>query len=164
MSDCWTRWAANTHRIAAALGCLLAGCAANPDGANPPDGVTGYTERIGLATLHDLDYRLPRVLAEHGYSIAVRDETAHSVSYETAWERRDPFPDEAELDARDARTRITIRAGRMETYYAVRFYSRSEILTANGWEPVQATRMFRLYAAGIVRDMHLELASGIRRH
>lgn len=115
--------------------------------------VTGLT-RGGVYTY------VPNVLSQFGYRVIRRQEQPRSVYFETDWESRPPFPDEAEQGFQVAMTRIIVRATfhmkRFETrLYRVQFEGQNRLMRTpdSGWEEIPATEMFRSHLDDITRAL-----------
>lgn len=124
-----------------------------------------YRERAGQVTERDLVLRLPRALARHGFLIENTEVRYRNFHIETQWRYREPFPDEAERGAVEARTRIRLRAVWVGLAYELHFEAENAILTPGGeWVSEATTRMFEDFARDILNTIRHEVTGGIRVH
>lgn len=139
------------------LGVQAAGCASTGGGGEGgrtlgPE-VTGLTRGGVLA-------HVPGILSRYGYRVLRRQEQPQSLYFETDWESRTPFPDEAEQGFQVAETRIIVRATyrmrRLDTrLYSVQFEGQNRFKRTpdSGWEEIAATEMFKTHLETISRAL-----------
>ncbi len=139
------------------LAAQAAGCASTGGGGKA--GRTLGPEVTGLTYGGVLTY-VPHVLNQFGYRVIRRQQQPQSLYFETEWESRRPFLDEAEQGFQVAVTRIIVRARfhmrRFQTrLYRVQFEGQTRLkrTSDSGWEEIPATEMFKSHLDDISRAL-----------
>src|SRR5690606_41944166 len=106
-----------------------------------------------------------RAHARHRVVIQDPEARYRTIHLEAQWRYRQPFPDEAERGAVEARTRIRLRAVWVGLAYDLHFEAENSIRTPGGeWVSEATTRMFEDFARDILNTIRHEVTGGIRVH
>ena len=137
-----------------AIGCY------QPDPELSPPPPPQFEADVGEAEGTEFRDQVPRVLTRNSFELEDRNEPP-SPRVRTGWLPRDPFPDEREVGADAARTRVVVRGipVRDSSKYLVTVLVLNEIrfTESTTWMEIEATPLFTEYADGITRA----LAAGI---
>ena len=95
-----------------------------------------YAGSLGRAGYETIRKAVDSVLvAGRGYALVRAEEQYATLYYQTSWETRDPLPDESARGITAARTRIVVRARRVEGgIYGVTFEAENQIRTPENRE------------------------------
>jgi hypothetical protein len=121
---------------------------------------------VGRASRFDVLNRVEALLTREGYVVQERRDSGSLIQLATSWTTRQPFEDEADRGATEARTRITVEARRQgNDIFAVVLRAENSVLTdtdAGVWKALPPTDMFRGHIRELSSALALEIDAGVR--
>ena len=123
----------NVHRLMAPVALMisiaLGNCAALMD-AERPRPYQDLKINLGSASTKAIEQRTFRVLQKYGFILVRQELSPTRIDFETAWQIRNAFVDEAQAGALSAETRLFLRAGPLRGAASTKVTNRSVWLVA----------------------------------
>lgn len=123
-----------------------------------------FAADLGRVTYQALRDAVDDVLVgERGFDLVREEEQYSTLYYETAWRRREPFPDEERTGVTAARSRLVVRGRRGGgELYGATFEGENEVRTRDDptWHAAPVTEDFEVHMRRILDAVRRSLGAG----
>lgn len=125
-----------------------------------------YSREVGPATVNAVEREMLPILQRFGYTIERSDLSNGRLHVETLWQPHEPYPDEREAGAIQARTRVVIMtrprattnsSGAVLSGVTIRIEAQHIVAAGDGWRPATPSEQLVEHARDISEAFRLEL-------